>query len=152
MRRNRPSWQKCNNLSRLLHFCEGNKGCAFINDRKLIAGDAGRMVHFLRMEKRKRLLSGASRTERCRTFPTSWRFMQGSGINRSLFRTRSPRRGDRYCSPPRVFPVRPACRPTVRTRRSCRALAVRNDGRIPGPHSRLARPALAEYQNVGSLD
>jgi|HubBroStandDraft_2_1064218.scaffolds.fasta_scaffold00864_11 hypothetical protein len=36
MRRNRTSWQKCNNLFRLLHFCEGNEGCAFINNRKLV--------------------------------------------------------------------------------------------------------------------
>lgn len=39
-----PSWQKCDDLSRFLHFCEGNKGCAFINDGKLIARDAARMV------------------------------------------------------------------------------------------------------------
>jgi hypothetical protein len=43
----------------------------------------------------------------------------------------------------------PVSRPTVRNRRNWRALAVRNDGRIHSPHSRLARPALAEYRNRG---
>jgi hypothetical protein len=88
-----PNWQKCNNLSRLLHFCEGNKGCAFINDRKLIAGNAGRMVQFLRMEKRKRRVKRCEPNRAMQNIPDIWAIHAGFGINRSLFRTRSPHRG-----------------------------------------------------------
>ena len=62
------SWRKCNSLSRLLHFWERNEGCAFINDRKLIAGDAvGWSTSFA--WKPKTTVKRRKPNARCRTLP-----------------------------------------------------------------------------------
>src|SRR5271167_3683585 len=75
IRRDSPRGQKCKNLSRLLHFCAGNEGCAFINDRKLIAGDAvGWSTSFA--WKPKTTVKRREPNARCRTLPTSWRLMK----------------------------------------------------------------------------
>jgi hypothetical protein len=83
----------------LLHFCEENEGCAFINDRKLIAGDAVGWSLFSHGS-RKRRLSGGSRTrdaEYCRHID------EGFGITGAYAGT-EVLVGDRHFSP-RVFPV-----------------------------------------------